>query len=123
MKHVITWFEIPVKNFEKARKFYETVLGIEIQAQQMGPDLMGIIQYEEGAVGGSIVSGDGYEPGKEGVKIYFDMGNDLSPALGRVESAGGKVLLPKTLITEEIGYFASFADPEGNVLYFYNNPS
>ncbi len=27
MKNAINWFEIPVKNFDRAKKFYETILG------------------------------------------------------------------------------------------------
>lgn len=34
--------------------------------------------------------------------------------LGRVEKAGGKVVLPKAAITPELGYFAMFTDTEGN---------
>ena len=31
MKNAINWFEIPVKNFDKAKKFYETILGATTQ--------------------------------------------------------------------------------------------
>jgi len=30
MAHAINWFEIPSKNFERAKSFYETVLGIKM---------------------------------------------------------------------------------------------
>jgi hypothetical protein len=48
------------------------------------------------------------------VLVYLDGGNDLQDILNRVESAGGKILLPKTMISEEIGYMAIFLDSEGN---------
>ena len=30
MKNAINWFEIPVKNFDKAKNFYETIFGADI---------------------------------------------------------------------------------------------
>jgi len=48
------------------------------------------------------------------------MGNDLSVPLGRVESAGGKVILPKTGIGENRGFIALFIDTEGNKVGFHS---
>ena len=45
---------------------------------------------------------------------YLDGGSDLNNILNRIESAGGKIEIPKTQITPEIGYFAVFIDTEGN---------
>jgi predicted enzyme related to lactoylglutathione lyase len=54
-------------------------------------------------------------PSMEGVLLYFTAASgDLSVELARVQGAGGKVLLPKTLISEEIGYMAVLVDSEGN---------
>ena len=47
--------------------------------------------------------------------IYFTSpSGDLSNELTKVESAGGKVLMPKKLITDDIGYMALCIDTEGN---------
>ncbi len=45
MKNAINWFEIPVKNFDKAQKFYETILGADMQ-------LMEGIGMNTGGIGG-----------------------------------------------------------------------
>jgi predicted enzyme related to lactoylglutathione lyase len=37
----------------------------------------------------------------------------LSIPLSKAEAAGRKVIMPQKLITEEIGYTASFIDSEG----------
>jgi predicted enzyme related to lactoylglutathione lyase len=42
------------------------------------------------------------------------LSGDLSIELGKVEKSGGKILLPKTQISEEVGYMALFSDSEGN---------
>jgi len=34
--------------------------------------------------------------------------------IDRIEKAGGKILMPKTLISQQIGYMAFFTDTEGN---------
>jgi predicted enzyme related to lactoylglutathione lyase len=61
-----------------------------------------------------VIAGQGYKAGKDGSVVYISAGADLAEPLARVEGAGGKVLVPKTLINAEIGYFAHFLDSEGN---------
>ena len=46
--------------------------------------------------------------------VYLNGGSDLNNVLNRVETAGGQVLLAKTEIGEEHGFFAFFLDSEGN---------
>jgi predicted enzyme related to lactoylglutathione lyase len=46
--------------------------------------------------------------------------NDHSVPLGRVESAGGKVILPKTVIGENRDFIALFIDTEGNKVGFHS---
>jgi predicted enzyme related to lactoylglutathione lyase len=46
--------------------------------------------------------------------VYLNAGDDLDGAVARVEAAGGKVLLGKTRISEDIGSIAHFLDTEGN---------
>jgi uncharacterized protein len=118
LKNSLNWAEIPVTDFERAKKFYSTIYDYEMPTQQMGSNLMGflLMEQESQGVGAGIVKGDGYVPSQEGTLIYLNGGKDLNVVLNRVEAAGGKVLVPKTQITAEIGYFALFLDTEGNKL-------
>jgi predicted enzyme related to lactoylglutathione lyase len=43
-----------------------------------------------------------------------------SVPLARAESAGGKVILPKTAIGENRGFIALFIDTEGNKVGFHS---
>ena len=115
MANVINWFEIPAKNFDRARTFYSKVLGGEIHTMDSPNGLkMGFLPGSApDAVGGAIVNGEGYEPTTKGSLVYLNGGDDLSGPLSRVEKAGGKVLLPKTSIGEN-GFIAHFQDTEGN---------
>jgi hypothetical protein len=115
MANAINWFEIPAKNFNRAKSFYETVLGVEIQTMPHPVYKYGVIPADmaNGQVGGGLVEGEGYEPSVNGALIYLNGGEDLSTPLSRVEKAGGKIILAKTSIGGN-GFMAHFIDTEGN---------
>jgi predicted enzyme related to lactoylglutathione lyase len=117
-RNVVGWFEIPVLDMERAIVFYQTVFDLELDRNQMGPLDMAWFPWEDTAPGspGSLVyHKEYYKPSIDGVLIYFtSQTGDLANELNHVEGAGGKVLQPKTLISEDIGYMAIFLDTEGN---------
>jgi predicted enzyme related to lactoylglutathione lyase len=119
IKHnVVGWFEIPVKDMDRAIKFYETVFGFKLSRNRLGMMDMAWFPGVEGTIGsgGSLVHhASMYKPSSDGVLIYFTaFSGDVAVELARVEPAGGKVLQPKTLITEDIGSMGLFLDTEGN---------
>jgi predicted enzyme related to lactoylglutathione lyase len=117
MKNVINWFEVPVKDMDRAIKFYCETLGLEKMDQtNMGGAQMAFFPHQEANVSGALVLANGFEPGDKGVFIYFDGGDDLNNVLSRVEGAGGKVVQKKTQIAPEIGHYGVFLDTEGNRL-------
>lgn len=116
MPNAINWFEIPTTNLDRAKKFYETILGVAMMPMP-GPRPMAAFpaDWTKGELSGCLVQGEGAVPTTSGVLLFLACGADLSPALGRVEKAGGKVLLPKTKIPmQEAGSMAIILDPEGN---------
>lgn len=115
MKNSINWFEIPVKNFDRAKKFYETILGAETQTMEAMGMKSAFFPFDMkgGGIGGCIIKGKGYEPSQSGSLVYLNGGDDLSTVLTKVEKAGGKILLPKTAIGPN-GFMAHFTDTEGN---------
>jgi predicted enzyme related to lactoylglutathione lyase len=99
--NAINWFEIPVNDFDRAREFYSNIFDYEMPTQEMGGSLMGFLLFEQGkGIGGAIIKGEGLEPSPQGTTAYLNGGEDLSVVLGRVEGAGGKVIVPKTQITQ-----------------------
>ncbi len=114
MKNAINWFEIPVKNFERAKAFYSTLLGGEIVVMPHPEFKYGMLPADlENCVGGGIVQGKGFEPSDKGALIYLNGGDDLSIPLAKVEKAGGKILVPKTSLGPN-GFMAQLLDTEGN---------
>ena len=121
MSNAISWFEIPVKNFERAKSFYNTMLNTEIKDTPMEGVKYGMFTYDEdnNAVGGGIIEMEGYTPSQIGVLVYLNGGDDLSLPLSRVEKAGGTVVLPKTDIGEN-GFMAHVLDTEGNKIALHS---
>ncbi len=117
MTNAINWFEIPVTNYERAKQFYSSVLGSEITDHHMPEQntKYGVFTHKEdkNGTGGAIIEAEGQIPSKEGSTIYLNGGDNLSEPLNRVETAGGKILMPKTDIGQD-GFIAQFIDTEGN---------
>ncbi len=113
--NAINWFEIPVDEFDRAKLFYSRIFDYEMPTMDMGPIRMGFLLFEQGkGVGGAIVKGEGSLPARTGTLVYLNAGDDLSMVLMRVDAAGGKVLMEKTLVAPGMGYYAHFLDSEGN---------
>jgi predicted enzyme related to lactoylglutathione lyase len=121
MANTINWFEIPVTDFDRAKKFYDNILNAQIKKDEFGGYLMGFLPAGKGEVTGAIVFGEGYVPSDKGVLIYLNGGDDLNNILSKVENAGGKILVPKTLISEEIGFYGTFFDTEGNKIALHSS--
>ncbi|MFA6084623.1 VOC family protein [Mucilaginibacter sp.] len=120
MAHAINWFEIPAKNLERAKAFYEAVLGIEMILPF--PDMkyaMFPADMQNGEIGGGLSEEEGFEPSQQGALIYLNGGDDLDVPLAKVEAAGGKIILPKTSIGPN-GFMARFIDTEGNRVAFHS---
>lgn len=119
LRHYVSWFEIPALNLIRAVDFYNFIYGIEMETIETGGYSMAIFPADNG-IGGAIVVGEGSKPSETGTLVYLNAGSDLAPVLGRVEKAGGRIVMDKTLITEEDGYFALFIDTEGNKLALHS---
>jgi len=117
-KNALSWFEIPVHDFDRARKFYSTILSYEMPEEQLGLNRKAFFLFDKqgGGIGGAIVHGSDYFPSQRGTLIYLNAGDDLTIVLDRVEAAGGKIELDKRPVSElqDLGFFAIIFDPDGN---------
>lgn len=113
--NALDWFEIPALDFRRAKSFYSAIFDFSMPEIQMGPNTMGFLLHEQGkGVGGAIVKGQDYVPAEKGSLVYLSAGSDLSVVLARVAPAGGRVLVGKTQIAPELGFYALIVDSEGN---------
>ena len=122
-KNTIIWFEINVADLSRAKKFYDHVLQTDIRVQPMeGFPPMGIFPDE--GVNGALVEEESYvAPEHSGVMLYFDGSSGIDPYLHRIEEAGGEVIIPRSLIDENIGHWAAFFDLDGNMMAFFEPPN
>jgi predicted enzyme related to lactoylglutathione lyase len=119
--NIVTWFEIPVKDMERAKTFYANVMQTSFTVNEKEGMNMAIFEHTQPAVSGMLIAGENYEPSQTGVVIYLNGGNDLAVPLQRAIEQGGTVLWEKTAINEgECGYFAQFLDSEGNRVGLYS---
>ena len=112
----ITWFELAVHDFERAKAFYGRLLGWEFAALD-GYDeeyWVAVTGSSEGIRGGLTRATDRRQPGGGGV-VYAQV-DDLDAALSAAVELGSSVVQPLRLITAEDGRFAVVTDPDGNHL-------
>lgn len=120
--NALNWFEIPTHDLSRAQRFYETVFQITMEAMDLDELRMRMFPGEgqNGKVGGALVKSAMHKPSREGALIYLNANPDLADPLSRVEQAGGKVIMPKTHISDDIGYMAFFEDTEGNAVAMHS---
>jgi uncharacterized protein len=113
VRSALTWFEIPVADFDRARRFYETILETSIAEHDFNGSRIAVFAYEEGGLGGCLDAGSESRPADGGVVVYFDVDGRIDRALELAASAGGRVAVPKTTLPG-IGSVAQIIDSEGN---------
>ncbi len=97
----VIWFEIPAKDLNRAKTFYEKVFGYDMVISEMGPLKMAWFPSSEDAAGatGALVEAKSYVPSHEGTMVYFSV-SDIDAVLRNVEKNGGKIINPKMSIGE-----------------------
>lgn len=114
-RNPVGWFEIYVQDMDRARRFYETVLGTTL-SRLPGP---GIEMWmfpggpEQPGSNGSLVKAPGVASGGNSVMVYFSCA-DCAVEGGRVTPAGGRVVRDKLSIGQ-YGFIVLAADPDGNM--------
>lgn len=118
----VVHFEIPADDIDRAKKFYGSVFGWELQTMQMANgeytsvkttavDEQTQMPTEPGAINGGMFQRD--ERLTTPV-ITIDV-DGIDHALKQIEAEGGSTITPRTPIPG-MGAFAYFTDPEGNVM-------
>lgn len=123
-ENALNWFEISVNDLGRAKKFYEKIFDIKMETFDMGNGMvMEMFPGDSagGTVYGALCKSPDHKPSADGAKIYLNGNPNLGVVLDRVQAAGGKVLMPKTKIDDNIGHMGFFMDTEGNVLGLHSN--
>lgn len=122
MANVLNWFEIPTLDLNRAIIFYSDIFSYpSMYKMDLGGLQMAIFPMEGNGVGGALCQYESYKPSLEESLIYLNANPDLSVPLSKVETAGGKILMPKKQISPEIGFMALIVDSEGNRVALHSN--
>jgi len=116
MKNLVSIIEIPATDLKRAIQFYSAILDVKIEEAEMPGVQMGVFATEEGTVSVVLAQSPDYVPTANGNVVYLHGGENLQTVLDKVELHGGKIMVPKTEISPDMGYFALFIDTEGNKL-------
>ncbi len=114
--NMVNWFEIPVTNLSRARKFYTAVFGKELIDANMPGLEMAMFPWKTGAphAAGCLIKAEGLQPSANATAVYFNC-DDVAVESGKIEQNGGKIITPKFPLGEW-GFAAHFLDTEGNRL-------
>ena len=112
----VVHFEIPADDVARAIAFYQNVFGWKIKQFPMpagGPEYYGVTTRAEGAPGinGGLMKRN--MPGQPFAN-YVDV-KSIDDFVGRIQAAGGTLIMPKQEIGPGMGSFAVFQDTEGNM--------
>lgn len=113
MNNAINWFEIPAQQFDRAVKFYNSILKTPLREETFGGMPHAVFSSDKEAVAGAVVKGDHLTPSSDGTCIYLNVEGYLDQALDSTAKSGGNVIMPKQSIGEN-GYIAMIVDTEGN---------
>jgi predicted enzyme related to lactoylglutathione lyase len=113
VRSAVTWFEIPTVDFDRARRFYETIFETTLNEMPFGDARIAVFAYDDPGVGGCLDEGSSSRPADGGVVIYLAAHGRIDRTLERVAGAGGRVVTPKTELPK-IGFVAHIVDSEGN---------
>ncbi len=117
-RNPVGWFEIYVQDMNRAQKFYEAVLEVELtKLESPMPDLEMMafpMNMEAGGASGALAKMEGCPSGGMGTLVYFSC-EDCANEASRVEAAGGTICKPKMAIGQ-YGFIVLVTDTEGNMI-------
>lgn len=113
MTNAAVWFDIFTLDFDRAVKFYSTILGQDIEVREFNGKNLGFFPIQDNGVGGTIVPPGEDLPSSDGTCIYLNVEGRIDEALEKLEPAGGKILNPKVFVPD-FGWIAHIIDSEGN---------
>lgn len=106
--------ELSTTDLEASRTFYQEIFGWTVE-DVPGMEGYALFTTPDGLGGGLNSGPDADPPSTQGPILHIEV-TDIEAALERIAGFGGRMLLPKTKISDDFGYFALFLDNVGNRL-------
>jgi predicted enzyme related to lactoylglutathione lyase len=111
--NLLCWTDIPVTDLARATNFYSAVLDAPVELQKQEGCDFAVLPHAHDQASGCLVLSPDNKPSQQGPLIYLSVEGRLDAAAQVVESAGGKILVPREQIGP-FGYRVVMVDTEGN---------
>ena len=108
----VEWITIPAPDLVRAEEFYRSIFNWEIT--EYSPDFL---VFKTGTLTGGL---DSSRHAVEGGISFSITVEDILHTLTRVTELGGRIVQDKQEIGNSFGYFASFYDPNGNLVELWS---
>jgi predicted enzyme related to lactoylglutathione lyase len=118
------WIEIPVRDIERARGFYEGVFALKGGETRDDGERLTVQLYsgdDNGRPGISLTQHPEFHPCDRGLYVYFDCGTDMNGHMERVTAHGGTLMTGRVSMGQ-VGSYCTVKDTEGNVFGLYEMP-
>ena len=115
----VVWVDVPVKDLNRAMKFYKAVLANDVSKVEMPGMEFAVLDHQDGN-GGCLVPGGDQISSTGGVLVYFNADGRIRAAAAEVETNGGKIVEPVHSIGPH-GFRAILLDSEGNRVALHAN--
>ena len=113
MINQVVWFEIPVKDLDRAMKFYSKLMNCTLTKDSHENIEYAFFPHSDEDVGGCLILDKNLKPSTDGVLIYLNANNRIDQAIDEATKAGGKIIEGKKQIGPW-GWRAIIVDSEGN---------
>jgi predicted enzyme related to lactoylglutathione lyase len=120
MSNLFVWTDIPVKNLDRAMKFYSGVLAIEMKKQDFPDFSLGMFPGGEKEMSGCLYVEKKDIKNEMGPLLYFNADGRLDDAEKKIKEYGGEILTTKHQIGE-YGYRVVAKDSEGNRIALHSS--
>jgi uncharacterized protein len=106
------WFDIPVRDLDRAAAFYAGVLSIKVEKVDAGPMTFCVLEHDQGN-GGCLVKQDAEVASNAGILVYMNADGRIREAVRKAVALGGKIVQDTHPIGPH-GFRAIVLDSEGN---------
>jgi protein arginine N-methyltransferase 7 len=114
MANQLNWVDIPVRDLDRAIKFYSGILGAQIAKREILGKTLGMLPQPAGGASGCLAPAEEeFQPSAHGPQLYLNCNGRIKEAESAVQIYGGQVLQPLHSLGE-FGFRVVILDSEGN---------
>jgi predicted enzyme related to lactoylglutathione lyase len=116
--NTVVWFELPVSDLARSRRFYEEVFQIRMATDERFPGLAMFPKRQASSITGALL--EIHEPGltgkasTDGTVIYLSCDGELDAVVARARAAGAQLLEEVAQLPAGIGWTAQLRNLDGN---------